>query len=100
MIFFLLWDVIRFVFVFGVLLFSFDVFFVLGIEVLVGMYFYEVNLGEGDVFFFLVVWFYIVVFLIDMSVVVNVFFCDLSSGYVEGWDVYGNWDLFVYEKGW
>lgn len=45
-------------------------------------------------------WLYIVILILDKSIVVNVFFRDFDSNlYVVGKDVYGNCDLVVYEKG-
>jgi tRNA wybutosine-synthesizing protein 4 len=78
---------------------SLDVFSALGTEALAGTHPYEANLGEGDALFLPAAWLHTAAPLTDMSVAVNVFFRDLSSGYAEGRDVYGNRDLSAYEKG-
>ncbi|KAF2473794.1 LCM-domain-containing protein [Lindgomyces ingoldianus] len=56
-------------------------------------------LGPGDVLFIPPMWSHTATPEEDVSVAVNVFFRNLSSGYAAGKDVYGNRDLQAYENG-
>ncbi|OAA58834.1 leucine carboxyl methyltransferase [Cordyceps fumosorosea ARSEF 2679] len=60
---------------------------------------HEAMVGPGDVLFLPPLWLHAAAPTTNMSVAVNVFFRDLSSGYASGRDVYGNRDLAAYEKG-
>ena len=59
----------------------------------------EAMLRPGDVLFIPPFWLHATCPLEGMSVAVNVFFRNLSTGYAAGRDVYGNRDLQAYEKG-
>ncbi|KAL8853248.1 MAG: hypothetical protein Q9221_001859 [Calogaya cf. arnoldii] len=56
-------------------------------------------LNEGDVLYIPPLWLHSASPLDNLSVAVNVFFRNLSTGYTAGRDVYGNRDLQPYENG-
>jgi tRNA wybutosine-synthesizing protein 4 len=60
---------------------------------------HEVLLNPGDVLFLPPLWLHTASPTSGMSIAVNVFFRNLTSGYAAGKDVYGNRDLQAYEKG-
>lgn len=60
---------------------------------------HEVLLNPGDILFLPPLWLHTASPTDGMSVAVNVFFRNLSTGYAAGKDVYGNRDLQAYEKG-
>lgn len=53
----------------------------------------------GDILFIPPLWLHTASPTGQVSVAVNVFFRNLSTGYAAGRDVYGNRDLQAYEKG-
>ena len=78
---------------------SLDVFSALEQHQLRGVHPVEGMLEPGDVLFLPPMWLHTAAPITSMSVAVNVFFRDLTSGYASGRDVYGNKDLASYEKG-
>lgn len=59
----------------------------------------EAVLKPGDILFIPPLWLHTASPTGQVSVAVNVFFRNLSTGYAAGRDVYGNRDLQAYEKG-
>ncbi|KHJ33714.1 putative leucine carboxyl methyltransferase [Erysiphe necator] len=59
---------------------------------------YEALLKPGDVIYIPPFWLHTLSSKKGISVAVNVFFKNLSKGYTNGKDVYGNRDLYAYEK--
>lgn len=60
---------------------------------------YEAILHPGDVLFIPPCWAHIASPTDGISIAVNVFFRNLKTGYAAGKDVYGNRDLWAYERG-
>lgn len=60
---------------------------------------WEAVLKPGDILFIPPLWLHTASPAGQVSVAVNVFFRNLSTGYAAGRDVYGNRDLQAYEKG-
>lgn len=60
---------------------------------------YEALLEPGDILFIPALWLHTASPTAGVSIAVNVFFRNLSTGYAAGKDVYGNRDLQAYEKG-
>lgn len=56
-------------------------------------------LNAGDVLYIPPLWLHSASPLDNLSISINVFFRNLSSGYAAGRDVYGNRDLQMYENG-
>ncbi|KAL8915608.1 MAG: hypothetical protein Q9172_006857, partial [Xanthocarpia lactea] len=56
-------------------------------------------LKKGDVLYIPPLWLHSTSPLENLSVSINVFFCNLKTGYSAGRDVYGNRDLQAYENG-
>ena len=59
----------------------------------------EAVLQPGDVLFIPPLWLHTARPVDSISISVNIFFRNLTSGYAAGRDVYGNRDLQAYEKG-
>ncbi|EKD12261.1 uncharacterized protein L3040_000269 [Drepanopeziza brunnea f. sp. 'multigermtubi'] len=60
---------------------------------------HEAILQPGDILFLPPLWLHTASAASGVSIAVNVFFRNLSTGYAAGKDVYGNRDLQAYEKG-
>jgi tRNA wybutosine-synthesizing protein 4 len=60
---------------------------------------FEVTLNPGDILFIPPLWLHTTSPLGGVSIAVNVFFRNLTTGYAAGRDVYANRDLQAYEKG-
>lgn len=60
---------------------------------------HEAVLNPGDILFIPPLWLHAASPTEGVSIAVNVFFRNLSSGYAMGRDVYANRDLQAYEKG-
>lgn len=60
---------------------------------------YEAKLVPGEVLYIPPLWLHTTEPTDGISISVNVFFKNMSSGYAAGRDVYGNRDLAAYEKG-
>jgi tRNA wybutosine-synthesizing protein 4 len=60
---------------------------------------HEALLEPGDILFLPPLWLHSASPTSEMSIGVNIFFRNLTSGYAPGKDIYGNRDLQAYEKG-
>lgn len=60
---------------------------------------FEAILHPGDVLFIPPLWSHAAAPVDDLSVAINIFFRNLTTGYAHGRDVYGNRDLQAYEDG-
>ncbi|RKF60766.1 tRNA wybutosine-synthesizing protein 4 [Erysiphe neolycopersici] len=60
---------------------------------------YQALLKSGDVIYIPPFWLHTLSSENGVSIAVNIFFKNLSNGYANGKDVYGNRDLHAYEKG-